>query len=134
MTDKERGRFLSEMSSSTQIYYNMLGRVDAERSDCSRASDRTSIHDAIRSTVGFAKLNRMVIEVLEGWMDKELRQQLAASEASNGDGNANPTAWKHTLGIVLHQQGRFQEATELMEASLKLVQAAYGDDDPQTCK
>ncbi len=105
MTDKERGRFLSEIESSTQIYYNMLRRVDAERSDCSRASDRTSIHDAIRNTVGFAKLNRMVIEVLEGWMEKELRRQLDASEDSNDDGNENLTAWKHTLGIVLHQQG-----------------------------
>ncbi len=137
MTEKERHRFLNEVRTSTQIYYNMLGRVDAECSDCSRAVDRESIHQAIRSTVGFAKLNRMVIEVLEGWMDKELRRQLKACEAFSdgyGDGHVHASEWQHTLGVVLHQQGRYDESIAFQESSLKHQQTVHGDDDLRTCK
>jgi tetratricopeptide (TPR) repeat protein len=134
MTDKERGRFLTGVRTSTDAYYNMLGRVDAECCDCSRALDRENIREAIRSTVGFLKLNRMVIEVLEGWMEKELRQQLKAAIAvSNSDGQIqnlkNLSEWQHTLGTVLHQQGRYDESIALMETCLKLQQTLCGKDD-----
>jgi hypothetical protein len=76
----------------------------------------------------------MVIEVLEGWMDKELRRQLEASEASKSCGHAQVSGWQHTLGIVLHQQGRYHESIALMEAALKHLQTLHGDDDLETCK
>jgi hypothetical protein len=139
MTEKERGRFLIGVRTTTNKYYNMLGRVDAECCDCSRALDRESIREAIRSTVGFEKLNRMVIEVLERWMDKELRQQLEAAIAvSNSDGQMHAlkdvSELQHTLGSILHMKGRYNESIELMEASLKLQQTICGKDDLYTCK
>ena len=134
MTDKERGRFLTGVRTSTHAYYNMLGRVDAECCDCSRALDRESIREAIRSTVGFVQLNRMVIEVLEGWMEKELRRQLEAAIAvSNSDGQTQNlmdlSDWQFVLGTVLHQQGRYDESIALMETCLKLQQTVCGKDD-----
>ena len=50
------------------MYYDTLGRVNAETSDCSRALDRESIHEGIRRSVGFAKLSRAVFGVMEEWM------------------------------------------------------------------
>ena len=60
MTAREKRRFLDGISCDTGAYYNMLGRVNVERSECWRAADRDSIHARIRGSVGFAALGRMM--------------------------------------------------------------------------
>jgi hypothetical protein len=130
MTAQERNRFLNGVRYSTKMYYNMLGHVNAESSDCSRAVDRESIHEAIRSSVGFAKLNRIVFQVLEGWMEKELRQQLEWSAASKAENAVHE--WQHVLATVLMQQGRLVESVALLEACLKHLQRVHGEDDLKT--
>ena len=94
----------------------MLGRVNAETSECSRASDRESIHEGIRRSVGFAKLSRMVFGVMEGWMEERLRGQAAASAAAGDKYEA--TVWKEVLATIFSKQGRYEEAVVLFEASL----------------
>ncbi len=66
MTAQENERFLRVIRKDCSEYYGMLGRVNAETSDCSRAADRESIHEGIRRSVGFAKLSRMVFGVMDG--------------------------------------------------------------------
>jgi hypothetical protein len=84
MTAQENERFLTGIQADHSQYYSMLGRVNAETSECSRASDRESIHEGIRRSVGFAKLSRMLFRVMEGWMEEKLRVKAAAS-APAGD-------------------------------------------------
>ena len=57
MTALEKRRFLDGIREDPGAYYNMLGRVDVARSDCSRAADRESIHAGIRDSVGVLALN-----------------------------------------------------------------------------
>ena len=64
MTAQENERFLRSIRKYYDQYYEMLGRVNAETSDCSRAEDRESIREGIRRSVGFAKLSRMVFGVM----------------------------------------------------------------------
>jgi len=45
MTAKENDQFLRSIEKDHGQYYSMLGRVNAEASDCSRAEDRESIHE-----------------------------------------------------------------------------------------
>jgi hypothetical protein len=115
MTAQEKERFLSGILECSK-YYDMLGRVNAETSECSRASDRESIHEGIRRSVGFAKLSRMVFGVMEGWMEEQLRRQAAASAAA---GEESAIQWDTTLATVLGLQGRHAEAAEINEAVLK---------------
>jgi hypothetical protein len=91
MTAPEKRRFLDGISDDFGAYYNMLGRVNVERSECSRAADRESIHAGIRDSVGFGALGRMVFGVMEEWMVEELRAEVAArqrdgDERGRGDG------------------------------------------------
>ena len=65
MTAPEKRRFLDGIRHDFGAYYNMLGRVNVERSECSRAADRDSIHAGIRDSVGFGALGRMVFGVME---------------------------------------------------------------------
>ena len=112
MTAQENQRFLAGIHDYTQ-YYSMLGRVNAEASDCSRTADRESIHEGIRSSVGFAQLNRVVFRVLEVWMEDLIRDQLEKHTAAKTD---QAPRLRHTLALLLTDQGRHNEALSIMEA------------------
>ena len=117
MTAEERLRFLRGIKADFNEYYTMLGTVNAETSECSRPADRASIHDGIRSSVGFGKLSRMVFGVLEEWMEGQLRAQVASCEEAGDDAEA--MEWNHTLSLVLSQQGRDADALAMKEQVLK---------------
>ncbi len=85
-------------------YYNMLGSVDVERSDCSRAADLESIHAGIQDCVGFGQLGRVVFGVMEERMVGQVR---ALTAAKGEEGNEpQEMRWSCVLGDVLGQQGR----------------------------
>ncbi len=108
MTAEERLRFLRGINVDFKEYYKMLGTVNAETSQCSRPDDRASIHDSIRSSVGFGKLSRMVFGVLEDWMEGQLRGKAASCEEAGEYEEASQ--WNQTLALVLSQQGRHADA------------------------
>ena len=126
MTAQENQRFLAGILKDHRKYHGMLGRVDAEASECSRIEDRERIHDGIRRSVGFAKLSRMVFGVMEGWMEEQLRVQVAANVAAGNEAIA--MEWNSTLALVLYEQGRLDEALVIIEAVLKFRQSVMPDD------
>ena len=117
MTAEERLRFLRGIEADYKEYYTMLGTVNAETSECSRPDDRLSIHDGIRSSVGFGKLSRMVFGVLEEWMEGQLRGKAASCEAAGED--AEVMEWNQTLALVLSKQGRHGDALAMREQVLE---------------
>ena len=117
MTAEERLRFLRGIKADFKEYYTMLGTVNAETSECSRPADRASIHDGIRSSVGFGQLSRMVFGVLEEWMEGQLRAQVASCEEASDDVEA--MEWNQTLALVLMQQGRHADAVAMGEQVLE---------------
>ena len=129
MTAQENQRFMTGIHNDYKQYYSMLGRVNAEGSECSRAADRDSIHQGIRSSVGFGKLGRMVFQVLEGWMEGELRAQVAAELEAGSEAEAMD--WNWVLATVLAQQGRHDEALLLREKVLDVVGRVLPEDDPK---
>ena len=128
MTAEERLRFLRGINADYTEYYKMLGTVNAETSDCSRPTDRASIHDGIRSSVGFGKLSRMVFGVLEEWMEGQLRAQVASCEEAGEDAEA--TEWNQTLALVLSQQGRHVDALALFEQVLEFLRRVLPANHP----
>ena len=117
MTAQENQRFSTGIRVDIMQYYSMLGRVNAETSECSRAEDRESIHDGIRRSVGFGKLSRILFGVMEGWMEEQLRVQAAASAVAGDDDWAMDL--NATLAAVFLQQGRHDEAVMPFESVLK---------------
>jgi hypothetical protein len=133
MTAQENDRFLRGIQTSDYFeqYYMMLGRVDAEASNCSRATDRESIHESIRRSVGFAKLNRTVFGVMEGWMEEQLREQVAASTANGNDHEA--MVWNSVSAKLFRLQGRHNEEVISLEAELRMRQRTLAEDNPYIC-
>jgi hypothetical protein len=128
MTAEERLRFLQGIKTDISEYYAMLGNVNAETSECSRPSDRASIHDGIRSSVGFGKLSRMVFGVLEEWMEGQLRAKAASCEEAGKDEKA--VRWSEVLGKVLLQQGRHADALAIFERVLEFRRCVLPANDP----
>jgi len=128
MTAQENQRFLTGIRGDYGKYYSMLGRVNAETSDCSRAADRESIHEGIRRSVGFGKLSRMVFQVLEGWMEGELRAQAAAELEAGREKEAMD--WNGVLAIVLGQQGRHDDALLLQEKVVEFLRRVLPENHP----
>ena len=125
MTMQERKHFLDGIKRARE-YLKMLGTVNAERSECSRPADRESIHTAIRGSIGFAKLNRMLFGVMEEWMEGQLLAELAASRARGNEEEA--MGWLQTLGIVYGEQGRHKDAMVMEEELCTYYQRISGDD------
>jgi hypothetical protein len=128
MTAQENQRYLAGISNDYKQYYSMLGRVNVEASDCSRAEDRESIHEGIRCSVGFARLSRMVFGVMEGWMEEELKGQAAASAAAGDEKRA--MEWNATLATMLLQQGRHEDAILIFELNLEYARRVLPENHP----
>ena len=128
MTAEERLRFLRGIKSDYKEYYTMLGTVNAETSECSRPDDRLSIHDGIRSSVGFGKLSRMVFGVLEEWMEGQLRGKAASCEEAGEYEEA--MKWNQTLALVLLEQGRHADALAMKERVLEFRRRVLPADHP----
>ena len=129
MTAQENQRFLTGIQDDYKQYYSMLGRVNAEASECSRAADRESIHEGIRRSVGFGKLSRMVFQVLERWMEGELRAQAAAELEAGLEEEA--MVWNGVLAAVIGQQGRHDDALLLQERVLNDLRRVLPEDHPK---
>ena len=110
-------------------YVALLGRIDAEKSNCSRAEDRESIHEGIRSSVGFAKLSRMVFGVMEGWLEEQLRKHAAVSAA---DGNVyDCLALRSALASVLLLKGQHSDAAAMYQEIFDSAQVSLPQNHPQ---
>jgi hypothetical protein len=129
MTRQERVRFLEGIRADCGEYYNMLGRVNAESSDCSRREDRDSIHEGIRSSVGFARLSRIVFGVLEEWMQGQLEAQVSTCEDAGDELEA--MAWTMTLANVLSDQGQHEEAVEMRVKVMDVCSRMLAEDDAE---
>ena len=127
MTAAEKQRFLDGISKDHGEYYNMLGRVNVETSDCSRTADREGIHAGIRDSVGFGQLGRMVFGVMEDWMVDELRAQAAAKQEAGDE--KEEMEWSCVLGDVLSQQGKHDEAVKFKERALAISRRVPSEDD-----
>ena len=128
MTAQENQRFMTGIRRDHKQYYSMLGRVNAEASECSRAADRESIHEGIRRSVGFGKLSRMVFGVMEGWMEEQLRGQAAVRAAAGDEEGA--MVWKEVLATIFSKKGQYDEAVVLFEAVLTHRRRLLPENDP----
>jgi hypothetical protein len=127
MTTEERLHFLQSIINRGE-YNKMLGTVNAETSDCTRPEDRKTIHDAIREKIGFGKLNRMVLGVLEVWIEEQLQSQVVCCEKAGQ--SAEAIKWKAVVADLLSDQGRYNGALEIKKQVLELCYASLPANDP----
>ena len=79
----ERARFLEQITKRPGAFYDMLGKVSTEKSECSREEDRRRIFAAVRGLDGgFSGLDRSVLSTMTEWLQRQLQEEVAGALAS----------------------------------------------------
>ncbi|KAJ3028850.1 Kinesin light chain 3 [Rhizophlyctis rosea] len=122
--------FYKSMSHDTNVYYHATAALDAEQSKATEQDDLIAIQTAIRQSVGFAELNRIVLELLFNWMVEVLKEQIRASkEASDVEFYGK---WLCTLATLYQDKGLYTKAGPLHEESYKVTSTHFGKDHPRS--
>ncbi|KAJ3282803.1 Kinesin light chain 3, partial [Borealophlyctis nickersoniae] len=122
--------FRTSLRDDPEEFYNMLATINSAKSVAFKDSDRDAIHKAIRKTVGFSALDRMVLSVLFNWMVSTLQSHIFLTE--NAGDEVEPARWLSSLARLFMDQGRYEEAEPLFVGCLERSRRVLGEDDPAT--
>ena len=127
----ERARFLQQITVRPGVFYDMLGRVNTARSECSRDSDRQRIFDAVRALDGgFSALDRSVLSTMTEWLQRQLREEAEGAAAS---GNSDVECkMKGALANIFSDKGEYDRALPLYEECLEKSKRVLGIGHPNT--
>jgi tetratricopeptide (TPR) repeat protein len=60
----------------TECINNMLATISCEHSECFKPEDKEQIHHAIRTTIGFAEMDKTIFEVMRTWVIEKYARAL----------------------------------------------------------
>ncbi len=127
----ERVRFLEQITQRPAAFYDMLGKVNTLKSECSRDADRERIFAAVRGLDGgFSGLDRSVLSIMTEWLERQLGEEIARSAAS---GQAEVECkMMSALAEIFRRKGDYNRALPLFEECLAKRKRIIGEDHPDT--
>ncbi|KAJ3294213.1 Kinesin light chain 3 [Borealophlyctis nickersoniae] len=120
--------FRTSLRDEPEAFYKMLATIKSENSVAFKASDRDTIHEAIRKTVGFSALDRMVLSVLFNWMVSTLRSHILLTEKAGNE--VEHGEWLFSLATLFLNQGRYEDAEPLFVRCQEIRRRVLGEDHP----
>jgi len=129
MPRKELDGFRAALITSFPKVQTALSKVDVELSSAFHKSHQDMVHDEIRRTIGFTKLNEMVQLRMTRWLIG-----MATSELQSMKENATSANWKDRMGLqdnlarMLRESGNFTGAEFYFKELLAEVEAKQGKD------
>jgi tetratricopeptide (TPR) repeat protein len=127
----ERARFLQQITERPDVFFDMLGKVDTAKSECSRDSDRERIFAAVRGLDGgFSALDEGVVVTMMEWLQRQLEEETAAAVAAGqADVECRMTS---ALVHIFASIGDIDRALPLCEECLEKRKRVLGEDHPDT--
>ena len=125
----QRLKFLSDIDRDIGSFHGMLAHVNSRSSSCSRDSDRQRIFAAVEAGIGFVAMDRAVIATLEGWMLKQLAEQIAAASLP-----LERARWMSALASLRNARGEFALGLTLHEEAHAIRVQELGSNDALTIK
>ena len=124
MSQLHQAQFLHDMSKDGQKAMDkMLATINAERSECFRPEDLERIFEAVRRTVGFAGINKMVLEQMRNWASKVT--MIAIKEETD---DVKILGLESTLANLLDSNGKYDDAeTQVLLYSTDTFKHLYYD-------
>ncbi|CAK4352082.1 unnamed protein product [Aphanomyces euteiches] len=110
-------------------FKQMLSTIQSEKSSTTVPSDRDNIFKLIRDEVGFAKLDRMVFEVIEKWMARTVHQQIDQAPCLE-----KKAAWLLVKADFLQEHGEFAASMETCQAAVNIYRQDLQDQSSDTWK
>ncbi|KAI8613462.1 hypothetical protein BC830DRAFT_1132112 [Chytriomyces sp. MP71] len=126
MTHDQTARFMEEMRNDPETFFNVLATVRCEKSAAFLEADRDSIFGLVRATLGFQRLNQLVLQTFASWVITALEY-----EARNSDG-LDQLQWLNSLGTFYNFEGRASASEEMQAQCLKAALKLCGKEHPTT--
>eukprot|EP01042_Synura_sphagnicola_P000244 gene244-252_t len=127
MSSAEHFGFIHDVSTSYAVVDQMIGDVDVRRSKASNPEDKMKIFDAVRTTVGFDRVNSTVLNVMRSWVVGTLETAMKDEQ-----GELEQARLQCTLGWILRKQGQYDRALPLSLSSLVTRVEKLEEDHPDT--
>ena len=78
----EESRFLDMISNDKDLFNDMISRIDVRQSESHFVEDKDKIFQVIKDTVGFNKLNTMVVICIRNWYISALRKRIESQRSA----------------------------------------------------
>jgi tetratricopeptide (TPR) repeat protein len=133
MSEVQQTRFLTDLQKDPDSVNKMLATVDVERSEAYNPTDKTQIFEAVKTTSGFAALNKTVLEKIKQWILHTGETHFKTIQAAHEDTD-HPDALSalHDFAKLLYTQGNAAQALSLFEECLKKRITILGHTHPDT--
>ena len=107
-----------------------VARIDSRSAECFTREDQAMVHAAIDRTLkgGHTELDARLSEALREWLAAEGRAALARMPREE----RATSELQNQLGMLLHAQGKLDEAEPLWREELEAQRATLGDRHPDT--
>jgi tetratricopeptide (TPR) repeat protein len=124
LPEAQRLQLAQDLAYRADAFYEFLGSVNSESSECSRESDRESIFAAVCASVGFAGLDAVVRRTLAAWMVRQLQLRIDGARAVGDD--VEMADWLDALGGLYREQGMHDDAVRLLEEAVEKSKRVHG--------
>jgi tetratricopeptide (TPR) repeat protein len=131
MTTQSESSFVKDMDESAVCINKMLTTINCERSECFKVEDRLQIHDAVKRTVGFSKMNETIFEVMRTWIRK-YEKEMENRKGELGEMHPDTLLSMNNLAILCMNQGLYEKSEPLFMECLEKHKSVTGDDHPDT--
>jgi len=107
-----------------------LCKVDLRQAEACSKSDEANIKKAVENSAGFEEVNKKVIGIMREWMTRCGRKSLAEIPP----GERALSNLQNNLGELLFQQGKLEEARDLLEEAVAAKRSTLGVQNELTIK
>lgn len=129
MTVKEKRRFIETVQEDVGSVKDMIGSIDVLRSDAWNIDDKRKIFHVVEHSVGFNKVNEMVLKAMRHWvvgvLEAEVEKEKEAEEAKK-------LKLSHTLGALYRIEGKYEQAVSTLQPVLDARRKLLGPEDEET--
>lgn len=129
MAPEDQAEFLEALTDAFEsLVYKTT--VDAETAQAHVPEDDHNIRRAITESVGFMKLNQMIIGAMRDWMVAQGADALLERREELGDDDPDTLHLMENLGNLLVSQGKLAAAEQLFAEARAAYRRIQGDDGP----
>lgn len=119
--------FIKMLQSNFKVVSQLIANFDSAKGVSTIPEEGAKVLELIKTTVGFDNLNIMIFEMLRDWLAGVIEGALASNFPDK-----NTLGLKNSLGQLLQDQGRVDEAEKLYLDCYILQLEQLGPDHPQT--
>ncbi|KAI9329479.1 hypothetical protein BDR26DRAFT_872466 [Obelidium mucronatum] len=121
MTAETHEELLVSIRDDPRIFRNSVSRLHCEQSEATSISDRAKILEIIKTTTGFAAMDKLILSLFTSWIVKESTHEIAVAESL-----LPRASLQQSLSLLHMDTGDYASALLLQQQALRAFQQRLG--------